>query len=689
MKKMKRILCLALAVLMLLGLAACTGKKPGGQADDKPTKPKHQGPVLLVVSFGTTHKDSRDADIGALEKMLHEYFPSYEVRRAFTSQNVINKVKKQEGIKIDNVHEAMERMVADGVKKVVVQPTHVMAGNEYEDVIREVSKYADKFESLAVGLPLLADDKDYDTLIDALRQETRQYDGDDTAIVFMGHGTEHPSNSVYGRLQKRFHAAGYRNYFVGTAEAVPSLKDTIAAVKKSGAKKVVLLPLMVAAGDHAKNDMAGDAPGSWKTEFEKAGFEVECVLEGMGRYKTVQKMYVDCVDYALAGKKPVVLAVSFGTSHRDTREKTIGAVEKDLQLAFPGYEVRRAFTSQNIIDILDKRDGYMIDNVSQALDRILADGIREVIVQPTHVLEGFEYDTVKQELARYADKFDSLSLGRGLIVSEQDYQSVITALVTETQQYDEEGTAIVFMGHGTGHEANAVYQNLQDKLNTNGFTNYFIGTVEATPSLEDVIAAVKKTDAKKVVLLPLMIVAGEYAKNDMAGSEAGSWKTEFQKAGYEVQCVLKGLGEYQDIRDMIVIHANKAEPVESIPKDDTPQKGTLQDGTYEIHVDSSSSMFKVSTCELTVRNGQMTAVITMSGHGYGKIFMGTAEEALTADESAFILDVPNAEGCNTFQMSVKALDEEIALAAWSENKQTWYDRTLVFRSDAIPREAFQ
>lgn len=255
--------------------------------------------------------------------------------------------------------------------------------------------------------------------------------------------------------------------------------------------------------------------------------------------------------------KPVLLVVSFGTSY-DSLDASIGAVEAALQDANPDYEVRRAFTSQIIIDILAER-GQEIDNVIQAMDRLIADGVKEVIIQPTHVMNGFEYDDVMAEISAYADRFDSMKVGRALLATDDDYTKVIASIVEETAVYNDGETAIVFMGHGTHHEANAVYANLQNRFIDAGYANYFVGTVEAEPTLEQVMTLVENSDAEKVVLLPLMIVAGDHATNDMAGDEEDTWKSAFISAGYEVECVMKGLGEYVGIQQMLVEHAAAAE----------------------------------------------------------------------------------------------------------------------------------
>ena len=567
MNLLKKIISVVLGICLLLSMTACGA---AGNTQNQSTEPSQgpepeaeqtetaateaKKPVLLVVSFGTSYNETRDATIGAIEADLQAAYPEYEVRRAFTSQIIIDILKEREGLEIDNVTEAMERLVADGVRDVVIQPTHVMPGYEYSDIVEEVSEYTSKFDSLTISNPLLISDEDYDAVVASLVEETAQYNTEGTAIVFMGHGTEHEANAAYERLQKRLNAAGYSNYFVGTVEGTPTVEDVLEGVRASEAQRVVLLPLMIVAGDHANNDMAGDEEDSWKTIFSNAGFEVECVLKGMGEYAGIRELLVAHARAAMEGQKDVILVVSFGTSYYETRKNTIDAIEQDIRAAYPDYEVRRAFTAQTIINILEKRDGYNIENVTQALERMVQEGVKNVILQPTHVMTGYEYDDMVAEASKFEGKFDSLKISRPVLVEDADYETLVSVLAEETEAYNADGTAVVFMGHGTEHEANATYTKLQAQFHLAGYRNYYIGTVEATPSVEDVLEAVKATDASKVVLLPLMIVAGDHANNDMAGDEEDSWKTIFTQAGYEVECVLRGMGSYSGVRQMILDH---------------------------------------------------------------------------------------------------------------------------------------
>ena len=200
----------------------------------------------------------------------------------------------------------------------------------------------------------------------------------------------------------------------------------------------------------------------------------------------------------------------------------------------------------------------MIDNFGEALNRAIDNGVKTLVVQPTHLMNGLEYNDVIDELAQYAEEFEQVAVGEPLLTSDEDYQVVINAITEDTKAQDDGETAIVFMGHGTEAESNQIYATMQEKLTEAGFANYFVGTVEASPSLDDVLAAVQAGEYKKVVLQPLMIVAGDHANNDMAGDEDGAWKKTFEDAGYEVTCNLKGLGEMPAIQELLVAHAQAA-----------------------------------------------------------------------------------------------------------------------------------
>ena len=253
-----------------------------------------------------------------------------------------------------------------------------------------------------------------------------------------------------------------------------------------------------------------------------------------------------------------LLVLSFGTSYNDSRRLTIGAIEGDLEKAFPDFSVRRGFTANIIIDHVQRRDNILIDDVDAALERAVNNGVKNLVVQPTHLMHGLEYDELVEEVGNYSDAFDQVVFGEPLLNSDDDFARVEKAITEWTASYDDGETAICFMGHGTEADSNEVYQKMQDLLTKDGYTNYFVGTVEAEPSLDDVLAKVQAGDYKRVVLEPLMVVAGDHANNDMAGDEDGSWKKTFEDAGYEVECLLRGLGENEDIRAIYVDHAKAA-----------------------------------------------------------------------------------------------------------------------------------
>ena len=253
-----------------------------------------------------------------------------------------------------------------------------------------------------------------------------------------------------------------------------------------------------------------------------------------------------------------LLVISFGTSYNDSRRLTIGAVEDALEKAFPEYSVRRGFTANIVIDHVAKRDGVKIDDIEEALNRAVENGVKNLVVQPTHLMNGLEYEELTGKIAEFSDAFEKVSIGEPLLTSDDDFAKVEKAITDWTKEYDDGETAICFMGHGTEADSNAIYQKMQDLLTADGFANYYVGTVEAEPSVEDVLEKVKAGNYKNVILEPLMVVAGDHANNDMAGDEEDSWKSIFEAEGYEVKCLLRGLGENEDIQDLYVEHAQKA-----------------------------------------------------------------------------------------------------------------------------------
>ena len=258
-----------------------------------------------------------------------------------------------------------------------------------------------------------------------------------------------------------------------------------------------------------------------------------------------------------AASKKAILIVSFGTSYENTRKRTIDAIERDIADAFPACPAYRAWTSKMIIAKLKKRDGIIIHTVKEAMEQMLLDGITDVIVQPTHVINGIENDQMKADSLSFRDRFSSIVFGNPLLTTEEDNQAVVQAVAGEFQDMDQE-TALVLMGHGTEHYANSVYAALDYRFKDMGHKNIFLGTVEAYPALDSLLRAADSFQPKKIVLAPFMIVAGDHAHNDMAGDSPDSWVCQFENAGFEVCPIIKGLGEYPGIRRMYVEHAQKA-----------------------------------------------------------------------------------------------------------------------------------
>ena len=289
------------------------GLDTGDASKDDPRNQDEIGEKeLLVVSFGTSFNDSRVADIKSIEDALQEANPDWSVRRAFTAQIIINHIQARDGEKIDNMDQALERAVANGVKQLVVQPTHLMHGAEYDEMCAAIDKVRDKFESVEIAEPMLGEvgsdaaviNADKEAVAKAVVAAALSESGYEStaaakeagvAYVLMGHGTAHVAKVTYSQMSTQMDKLGYENVFIGTVEGEPedtSCEAVIAAVKEAGYTTVVLRPLMVVAGDHANNDMAGADEDSWKTMFEAAGLTVNCQISGLGRIADVQALYV-------------------------------------------------------------------------------------------------------------------------------------------------------------------------------------------------------------------------------------------------------------------------------------------------------------------------------------------------------------------------------------------------------------
>ena len=255
--------------------------------------------AILVVSFGTSVNETCRLTINAIENAVRTAFPEYRVYRAWTSKIICAKLLKRDHVKIDSVTEAMVRMKEDGIRDVIVQPTHVINGIENEQMKNDALEFSSEFDSVRFGAPLLTSDEDSDVVIDAVVQEFPGISGQEM-LVLMGHGTTHYANSIYAALDYRFKDRGHLNIFLGTVEAYPAIGTLLRIAGQKSPEKIILAPFMIVAGDHAINDMSGDNGDSWRSQFEAAGFTVECVLKGLGQYPAVQNLIVKHVADAIA-----------------------------------------------------------------------------------------------------------------------------------------------------------------------------------------------------------------------------------------------------------------------------------------------------------------------------------------------------------------------------------------------------
>ena len=406
-----------------------------------------------------------------------------------------------------------------------------------------------------------------------------------------------------------------------------------------------------------------------------------------------------------------LLVVSFGTSFNDSRAEDIGGIEKALQKAYSDWSVRRAFTAQIIINHVQARDGEKIDNMDQALQRAVDNGVKNLIVQPTHLMHGAEYDELSEAVASYSDKFESVSIAEPLLGEvgsaddsvNSDKEAVakaVTAEAVKTAGYEsldaakEDGTAFVFMGHGTSHTAKISYSQMQNQMNALGYDNVFIGTVEGEPedtACEAVIEKIQEAGYKKVILRPLMVVAGDHANNDMAGDDDDSWKSQFEASGVfdSIETQIAGLGQIPVIQDLYVSHTHAAmeELGTSAASSSDTTDAVLEDGTYEAEFKTDSGMFHVNEANdgkgvLTVKDGQMSIHISLTSKNIVNLFVGKAADAkkdgaelLQPTTDTVTYDDGTTEEVNGFDVPVKALDKDFDLALIG-TKEKWYDHTV-------------
>lgn len=409
-----------------------------------------------------------------------------------------------------------------------------------------------------------------------------------------------------------------------------------------------------------------------------------------------------------------LLVVSFGTSFNDSRVADISGVEKKLQEAYPDWSVRRAFTAQIIINHVQARDDEKIDNMEQALERAVSNGVKNLVVQPTHLMHGAEYDELVDAVNNYKDKFETVTVAEPLLGEvgsdaaavnddKKNVAEAITAEAVKTAGYDtldaakEDGTAFVFMGHGTSHSAKVSYSQMSAQMSELGYENVFIGTVEGEPeetACENVINNVKEAGYKKVVLRPLMVVAGDHANNDMAGDDEDSWKSQFEASGAfdKIDTQIAGLGEIDAIQQIYVDHTKAAieslgDSVSTSATAEASDSSSLTDGTYSVAFNTDSSMFHVNEANngrgvLTVKDGKMTIHISLVSKKIVNLFAGTAADA--AKDGAAVLEPTTdkvtyedgtVEEVYGFDVPVESLDKEFDLAVLG-TKGEWYDHKV-------------
>lgn len=249
--------------------------------------------AILVVSFGTSYNDTREKTIDKIEDAIKEAFPKIDVRRAWTSGIIMRKIAKRDGVHINDVQQALEELVAEGYERVFVQPTHIIGGEEYHKIIKQMRKFHHKIKLAGIGAPLLASSEDYEKVCDIIARQAGEL-AEDEALLLMGHGSQnHPAYSAYAALDYRFKNLGYKQIYVGTVEGFPDMDDALALIKEKPYKKVKLMPLMIVVGDHANNDMASDDDDSWKTILREEGYEVDLIMKGLGEMPEIQQMYVN------------------------------------------------------------------------------------------------------------------------------------------------------------------------------------------------------------------------------------------------------------------------------------------------------------------------------------------------------------------------------------------------------------
>nr|AHF23734.1 anaerobic cobalt chelatase cbiK [uncultured bacterium Contig3b] len=407
-----------------------------------------------------------------------------------------------------------------------------------------------------------------------------------------------------------------------------------------------------------------------------------------------------------------LLVVSFGTSFNDSRAEDIGGIEKALEAAFPEWAVRRAFTAQIIINHVQARDGEFIDNMDQALERAVNNGVKNLVIQPTHLMHGAEYDELMEAVMKYADRMNVVvaepllgKVGKDAAEVNTDKETVAKAVVEAAVKaagaesldaLEKDGTAVVLMGHGTAHVAKVTYSQMQTQMQELGYKNVFIGTVEGEPeetACEAVIEAVSAAGYTKVILRPLMVVAGDHANNDMADPEdPESWFSMFTASGKfeKIDCQIEGLGRIEAVQALYVAHTQAALDEKGLQAAvAVAEAASLADGTYKAAFKClDSSMFKVNETQngqgtLTVKDGKMVIHISLTSKNIVNLFPGLKEDAqkegavwLQPTVDTVTYDDGTTEEVYGFDVPVPAIGEEFDLALIGKAGK-WYDHKVI------------
>lgn len=368
--------------------------------------------------------------------------------------------------------------------------------------------------------------------------------------VFMVENCGMENEHVYCKIEELPEEAGYYSLIIAKEQNTGNEKSDTKVKCCDKSRK------MEVAAEQNTEEKQNDSI-KWRAGQMAEERELDAQMTMDNRMTEVKKTEYELDDLVESTEKELLL-VSFGTSYLDTLEKTLGEIYRYMEEQFPDYVVEDAFTSQMIIDRLRKRDGIFVSHVDDAVKYAAQHNVHNLVLQPTHLMAGLEYQDLLDAVEEYRYLLENVTIGKPVLSAEEDFDRMIRILTDELNGYCDGKTAICLMGHGSEAKANEVYDMLQERFCQNGYTDYLVGTVEAKPALEDLVHRVEQGSYERVVLVPLMMVAGDHANNDMAGEEDDSWKSTFEAMGKEVLILMRGLGELKGIQELIADHARAA-----------------------------------------------------------------------------------------------------------------------------------